>query len=212
MKNVIFISPPAAGKGTFSKYLEQKFGYNHLATGDVLRERVEAGDLVVKELIDSGKLVSDETIADIIKDKIKTLKGNPFIIDGCPRTLVQAKMLNDMFKEEMITDVAIIKLDIDLNVAIDRILGRVICSCGRSYNLNYEALKPKKEGVCDFCSSVLKKRTDDNKEKITKRFIDYEVNVKDIVQFYKRCGILYEVNANQEPSKIEEVIKGIING
>ena len=212
MKNVIFISPPAAGKGTFSKYLEEKFNYNHLATGDVLRERIASGDRVIKELVDNGKLVSDEMIADIISDKIKSLKGSPFIIDGCPRTLIQAQMLQNMFEEEKVTDVAIIKLNIELEDAIKRILGRVVCSCGKSYNVYYDKLKPKTDGICDSCGGNLVKRNDDDEEKITKRFLSYNSNIHDIVQFYKDCGILYEIDATKTPDEIQKNIEDIING
>lgn len=211
MKNIIFIAPPASGKGTFSKILEENFGYKHLALGDVLRSKVDSGDLALKELLDNGKLVSDEIIMSIIKEKINELKGNPFIIDGCPRTLIQAQLLQNIFEEEMVTDVAIIKFNIDVDTAKQRILGRLVCKCGKSYNINSETLKPKVEGICDICSNVLTKRTDDTEEKIINRFNEFENNIKPIKEFYESKKMLFEIDGTLDVDSVLSQIKDIIN-
>ncbi|MFI3260694.1 MAG: nucleoside monophosphate kinase [bacterium] len=211
MKNIIFIAAPASGKGSISKLLEENNGYVHLATGDILRERVEAGDKFIKDLIDNGKFVSDEIITSIIKEKINTLKDTPFILDGVPRTLIQTKMLDKIFQEENINNVVVIKLNITLEVSKERISGRYICKCGRSYNLNTENLKPKVEGICDKCGSKLLQRNDDTEEKIEKRFNDYVNNLEPIVEFYKKQNMLYEIDGRDDINKIYELIKEIIN-
>lgn len=211
MKNIIFIAAPASGKGTFSKLLEEKCGYAHLALGDVLREQVEKGNEEVKNLIENGRLVSDELIASIIKEKISTLKDKPFIIDGCPRTLNQAIMLNEVLKEESVTDVIIIKLNIDKETAVKRMLGRLVCKCGKSYNIYNEDAKPKIEGVCDICSSKLEKRKDDTEEKIIDRFTTYEENLKPIEDYYKKNDKFYEIDSRSKITDTFEVIRRLIN-
>ena len=103
MKNIIFIAPPAAGKGTQSTMLKESFGYNHLSTGDMLREVVSSGTdfgLQVKNIIDRGELVSDELIISLINDKLAKIDGKPFILDGFPRTLNQAKSLDNMLDKD----------------------------------------------------------------------------------------------------------------
>lgn len=211
MKNIIFIAAPASGKGALSKMLEDRCGYAHLALGDVLRQRVEAGDTVIKDLIENGKFVSDELIAEIIKEKINSLKGKPFIIDGCPRTLIQAQMLNDVFEKENINNIAVIKLDVELEVLKSRILGRVICKCGRSYNTINKELAPKVDGVCDVCKSILTKRSDDTEEKIVVRYNEYQKNVSPITEFYKTKDMLYEIDGGQIVETVFDFVKEIIN-
>ena len=103
MKNIIFIAPPAAGKGTQSTMLKENYGYNHLSTGDMLREVVSSGTdfgLQVKNIIDRGELVSDELIISLINDKLAKIDGKPFILDGFPRTLNQAKSLDNMLDKD----------------------------------------------------------------------------------------------------------------
>lgn len=211
MKNIIFIAPPASGKGTFSKILQERLGYKHLAIGDCLRQEVENGNEELKSLIENGQLVSDEIIISIINSKISELKGTPFIIDGCPRTLNQTILLNEVFEKEKITDVAVIKLDIDIEIAKKRILGRRNCKCGKTYNVNNENLKPKIDEICDVCGSYLYQRSDDTEEKIVIRFSEYEKNIEPIVEFYKNKNILFEINADDSVENIFEYMKGIIN-
>ena len=146
MKNIIFIAPPAAGKGTQSTMLKENFDYNHLSTGDMLREVVSSGTefgLQVKNIIDRGELVSDELIINLINDKLAKIDGKPFILDGFPRTLNQAKSLDNMLDK----DYEVIYLDLSEEGAIERILGRLTCSCGKSYNLNVDNLKPFKSTI-----------------------------------------------------------------
>ena len=123
MKNIIFIAPPAAGKGTQSTLLKENFSYNHLSTGDMLRKSAKSGSSlgeVVKNIMESGKLVSDEIMIDLIKEQLTNSEGKPFILDGFPRTLNQAMSLDDIVSD----DYEVIYLDLDEEEAIKRILGR----------------------------------------------------------------------------------------
>ena len=211
MKNIIFVAPPAAGKGTISSLLVDKFNYYHVSTGDELRNRVLNGDTEIKNLIESGKLVSDEIITSVIEDKINDLKGRPFILDGCPRTLNQAEILDEKLNADGILNNVVFKFNIDLDVAKNRILGRVVCKCGKSYNIYNEAYKPKQDGICDSCGSILEHRKDDDPIKVENRFLEYEKNVESITKFYKEKNLLIEFDVNNGVEEIFSNIEDYIN-
>ena len=131
MKNIIFIAPPAAGKGTQSDMLKTKFNYYHISTGDMLREAINSGSelgLSIKSIIDEGKLVTDDIMIDLIKNKLNEIEGKPFILDGFPRTLNQASALGSMLDNLNITNYVTIYLKLDEEIAAKRILGRLTCS------------------------------------------------------------------------------------
>ena len=207
MKNIIFIAPPAAGKGTQSTMLKEKFNYNHLSTGDMLREAIASGSefgLMLKNIIDEGKLVSDDIMIDLIKEKLNNLEGKPFILDGFPRTLNQAKSLDNMLDK----DYEVIYLDLSEEEAIERILGRLTCSCGKSYNLNVEALKPKIDGICDGCGKELVKRNDDNVDSFKVRYKTFLDNTKPLMEYYEDKNKLHKINVNRN---VEDIFKDIVD-
>lgn len=209
MKNIIFIAPPAAGKGTQSNMLKEKHGYAHLSTGDMLREAIASGSELgkaVKNIIEKGNLVGDEVMIELIKDKLTEIKGKPFILDGFPRTLNQAINLDKIINEEYIA----IYLSLDKDVAIKRIEGRYTCSCGKSYNIYEESLKPKVEGLCDNCGSKLIKRADDNIEAFKIRLDSYEKNTEPILNYYKDKGLLYKIDVNRDLQEIFEDISKVV--
>ncbi len=210
MKNIIFIAPPAAGKGTQSTKLKEKYNYYHLSTGDMLREAIASGSefgLMLKNIIDEGKLVSDEIMINLIKDRLTNLNGKPFILDGFPRTLNQAKSLEDLLDR----DYEVIYLDLSEEKAVSRILSRLTCSCGKSYNLNVDALKPKKEGICDGCGNSLVKRGDDNAEASKVRYKSFIDNTKPLINYYEAKGKLHKIDVNRSVDDIFEDIEEICN-
>lgn len=207
MKNIIFIAPPAAGKGTQSTMLKENYGYNHLSTGDMLREVVSSGTefgLQVKNIIDRGELVSDDIIISLINDKLAKIDGKPFILDGFPRTLNQAKSLDNMLDK----DYEVIYLDLTEEKAIERILGRLTCSCGKSYNLNVDNLKPKVEGICDGCGKELVKRNDDNVDSFKVRYKTFLDNTKPLMEYYEDKNKLHKINVNRN---VEDIFKDIVD-
>lgn len=207
MKNIIFIAPPAAGKGTQSTMLKENYGYNHLSTGDMLREVVSSGTefgLQVKNIIDRGELVSDELIINLINNKLAKIDGKPFILDGFPRTLNQAKSLDNMLDK----DYEVIYLDLSEEEAIKRILGRLTCSCGKSYNLNVDNLKPKVEGICDGCGKELVKRNDDNVDSFKVRYKTFLDNTKPLMEYYEDKNKLHKINVNRN---VEDIFKDIVD-
>ncbi len=209
MKNIIFIAPPAAGKGTQSNMLKEKYGYIHISTGDLLRLEIASGSKLgceVKNIIDKGNLVSDELIIDIIKNKLIEIKGKPFILDGFPRTLNQAKVLDNIIDDNY----EVIYLDLDKDVAIKRIEARLTCSCGKSYNLNDDKLKPKITGICDNCGRKLVKRDDDNVEAYSIRYDNFLTNTKILVDYYNNKNKLHIVDVNRNINDIFNDISGIV--
>ena len=210
MKNIIFIAPPAAGKGTQSNMLKEKFGYNHISTGDMLREAINSGSEIgaeVKNIIDKGELVSDDLIIKLVKDKLTSLKGKPFILDGFPRTLNQAKSLDEILTDDYI----VIYLDLDESEAINRITGRLTCNCGKSYNVNIDKLKPKVDGICDNCGSILIKRDDDNVESFKVRFKTFLDNTDSILKYYEDKEKLIKIDVNKDVQDIFESILEVAN-
>ncbi len=212
MKNIIFIAPPAAGKGTQSNLLKDKYGYVHISTGDMLREIVSSDSelgKVVKNIIDKGNLVSDDLIFKLLKSKLNSIKGKPFILDGFPRTLNQALFLDNDLK---IDNYIVIYLDLSKEDAIKRIDGRLTCSCGKSYNLNDINLKPKIIDICDNCGNVLVKRNDDNLEAFKIRFDVFLKNNKPLIDYYKNKNKLKVVNVNKDVNEIfNEISKVVAN-
>ena len=208
MKNIIFIAPPAAGKGTQSNLLKDNYDYIHISTGDMLREIVssntELGE-VVKNIIDKGNLVSDDLIFELLKNKLSNIEGKPFILDGFPRTLNQALFLDNNLKIE---NYIVIYLELSKDDAVKRINGRLTCSCGKSYNLNDNNLKPKVTDICDVCGKKLVKRDDDNLEAFKIRFDVFLKNIKPLIDYYKDKNKLKVVNVNRDVNDIfREILK-----
>lgn len=210
MKNIIFIAPPAAGKGTQSNILKEKYDYAHISTGDMLREAINSGSKLgmdVKNIIDKGELVSDEIIIKLVAEKLASLKGKPFILDGFPRTLNQAIALEKIIDDNYVT----IYLDLSEEEAISRITGRLTCSCGKSYNINIDSLKPKIVGICDACGSNLIKRDDDNVDAFKIRFKTFLNNTEALLDYYNSKNKLVKIDVNREVSDIFNDISGVVN-
>ena len=212
MTNFVFIAPPAAGKGTQSKFLVDKYGYIHISTGDLLREEINNKTTLgmqINEIISEGKLVDDLMVLELLKNKLISIisLNKPFIIDGFPRTSNQAVMLEESLNELGINDYKVIYMDLDYENAVKRVLGRIICpNCGKSYNDQIPSLMPKENGVCDSCKSPLEKRTDDTEETFKTRFDTYISNTKPIIDYYKGLNKLINIDASKEA---EDIFKDI---
>ena len=211
--NIIFIAPPAAGKGTLSDKLVEKYNYRHLSTGDLLRAEIKKeNDLgkKIEEIISRGELVSDEIITELLKNELKSIDGK-FILDGYPRNIAQAETLKGIFSELGIEDYITIYLDIEEDYAMKRALGRVICGgCGASYNTYFENFMPKNEGICDKCGSELKHRSDDTEETFKKRFSTYVDVTSPVLDYYKELGKLEVIDANVESSEVFKIVERIL--
>lgn len=212
MKSVIFIAPPAAGKGTQSERLVS-LGYTHISTGDMLRSEIAKKSdlgLQIESIIAKGDLVSDEIVLELVKNRISTL-DKPFILDGYPRTLNQVKLLDELLEELNNDNYEVIYLDISLEEALKRALGRLTCSCGASFHKYNESQKPKVEGICDKCGKALIQRDDDNEESFRVRFETFLNNIEPIKEFYNNKNKLHDIDALIDADEITDRIKDILN-
>ena len=211
--NVIFIAPPAAGKGTQAEMLEKEFNMYHLSTGDLLREIASSNTELgknIKELIDNGKLIDDELMLKLLKEKISSLNTNGIIFNGFPRTVRQAEMLDELLKEMNQKIDKVIYLEVDKEVALKRATGRVTCpNCGSIYNIYFDNIKDNK---CNNCGNELSKRMDDTEDKFNTRFDTYLSNTKPVIDYYQNSGLLNTVSSMGDKLDIFNNIKRVIEG
>lgn len=185
---LILLGPPSAGKGTQASMLAQRFGLLHLATGDLLREAVASGTSLgrkAKKFMDSGGLVPDAIVLGLLEGKMKSTNSQTgFILDGFPRTVDQAKELDN------ITDIDIVLcIDINYDKLIERATGRRICkTCNAVYNLKFNP--PKVPNICDKDGGPLYQRDDDNEATVKKRLRTYEDQTRPVIQYYVSTGKL----------------------
>ncbi len=196
--NLILLGPPGAGKGTQAKLLEEKFNLVQLSTGDMLRAQVAKGDsfgLKLKEIMDSGNLVTDDLMIDLISKRIlepDCIHG--FILDGFPRTVAQAEALDDMLTANNTDLKAVIQIVVDEDALVDRITGRITCrDCGATYHKTNNP--PAVEGVCDACGgNNLYQRSDDTEEAVKSRLAAYHANTAPILPYYEAKDMLKTVD------------------
>ena len=215
MKNIMFIAPPAAGKGTQAELVVAKYHIPHISTGDILREiskeDSEVGNYVAETLA-SGRLVKDEISYQLIEDRLqKDDCKNGFIIDGFPRSLEQAVEYDGILKRLGYEVGNVISIVIDEKTLEKRITGRRICeNCKAIYNINDEKSAPQIESTCDLCGGKLYQRNDDNLEAFQVRYQMYQEKTEPIIEHYRKQGVLKEVNGNDTVenvfSKIDKII------
>ena len=213
MRNIILIAPPAAGKGTVSQVLKEKYGYMHISAGDLLRDEVKSGSEFgneIKEIMARGDLVDNTMLKKLMKQKLESFpKDKPFVLDGYPRQLIQEKDYEDITKELGIDYGKAYLLDIDEQTAMERTLGRLNCPvCKVSYNKYTLGHQPKEEGICDICHNPLEMRTDDTEETFIKRFDEYMEKTMPLYDYYKNKGVLETISAHESKYEtFDEAIK-----
>lgn len=210
---MIFIAPPAAGKGTQSTLLVNKYNYQHISTGNLLREETEKEGKYanqINEIISAGNLVSDEIVYKLLEKCLSNIM-EPFIIDGYPRNIDQAKDLEKLLSKLGISLNLVVYLNIPEDLALKRALGRLYCpKCDMSYHKYMVETKPKVEGKCDNCLEELLTRSDDNEESFKERYKNYIKNVSPLLEYYQEKGILIQIDKLSNPDEtfveIEKVI------
>jgi adenylate kinase len=212
-QELIFLGPPACGKGTQTDKLAKHLGFPHIDTGSLLRAEIAKATpdgIVAKSFIDKGQLVPPELVGSIIRNRLAEEDcKNGYVLDGYPRSLAQAEMLEkinlDVDKER--ADFKAIYFDINTEVLIERIVNRQSCSkCGEIYNKKFKPVKI--ENICDKCGAELKTRADDTEEVARARFDTYYRETAPLIEFYEKRGVLYKMDAN---GSIDEVWNRLIN-
>lgn len=206
MKNIILVAPPAAGKGTLAKKLEE-LGYISLSTGDMLREKSKT-DEVLNEMMKKGSLISDDIVFNILEEKIVSLDDKNYILDGFPRTVTQAIMYDNLL-EKLNKDIGVvIYLDVDKDILLKRTITRRVCpNCKKSYSTITESLKPKKENVCDVCKSSLIQRADDTEDIFEVRYNEYMDKTYPLINYYEEKNILHHIDTTDSDETYKRVLK-----
>jgi len=205
---IVLLGAPGAGKGTQCKSLVSRYRLLHLSSGDILRqERSEGTELGKKaqSYMDSGALVPDEIIIEMMAKAIEKAPTAGFILDGFPRTLNQAVALDKALDESGQKIDAVLNLEVDDGIIEKRMTGRRSCpQCGAVYHI--ENMKPKTEGVCDHDGAELIQRPDDNPEVVEKRLETYHQQTEPLVDYYKKQGIVHDFDANDEAGVVASSI------
>jgi len=205
---LLFFGPPGAGKGTQAKKVAKEFDIVHISTGDILRDAVSKGTELgkkAKAIMDRGELVSDEIMNRLVKEKLEELDS--FILDGYPRTLDQAKFLDQATKELKKEIDAAILIDVSEEEIVKRISNRRVCpNCGKVYNLI--SLKPKEDEKCDVCGTKLIQRDDDKEEVVRERYKVYKKNTEPVIEYYRKNNKIITIDGAQN---VEDVTKELFN-
>ncbi|MEM3701065.1 MAG: nucleoside monophosphate kinase [Candidatus Bathyarchaeia archaeon] len=211
MVNLIMFGAPGSGKGTYASRLKEHLNVEVIATGDIFREMMKKGTLIgekVRNYVEKGLLVPDDITIEVLKRSLAEIpKDKGFILDGYPRTIEQAKALDEMAKIN-----AIIHLVVPDWIIIERLSSRRICkNCGAIYNLLF--LKPKNDMVCDKCGGPLYQRPDDAPEVIKRRIEVYEKQTQPLLEYYRGKRIPFiEVKCEKLETSPEVIVQEILKG
>lgn len=206
---LVFLGPPGAGKGTVAKKISEAFAIPHISTGDLFRSENKSGtDLgkKVEGILTSGALVPDDVTIEIVKSRLQkpdTEKG--FIMDGFPRTILQAQKLFDITRLN-----GVLNFEIYEDEVVNRLSGRRTCrNCGNMHHIEY--MPPKQEGICDVCGGELYTREDDKPESIQKRLQVYKAQTEPLISFYREKKLLYNTDASATPEKVFRQVKDLLH-
>lgn len=212
-KNLVFLGPPGAGKGTLSAPLMEDEKLAHISTGDILRAEIAAGSELgrsAKSFIETGKLVPDEVVAGMVGRKLSTPEcADGFILDGFPRTVAQAGLLEDaMAKIGMKLD-GVILFDAPEELLLKRLTARLMCrKCNAGYNKIF--CPPAKEGVCDKCGGELYQRSDDSLETAKNRLAVYREQTAPLIEFYRAKGLLFTIDSSLPKKEGYDALRAVL--
>ena len=213
MLNIVIFGAPGSGKGTQSDLMIEKYGFNHISTGDVLRSEIKNGTELgkkAKAFMDQGLLVPDELTVDLVMDRIQQDDcKNGFILDGFPRTIPQAEALTAALEKIGQKMDYAIDVDVPDENIVNRMSGRRAClNCGATYHI--VSIPTKVEGICDRCGSPVVLRDDDKPETVQKRLSVYHEQTQPLIDYYKAQNILKTVDGTQPMEKVFADIVAIL--
>ena len=211
--NILIMGPAGAGKGTMSELILKEYDIPHISTGDMLRENVRNNTELgrtAKSYMEAGKLVPDDVINAMVEDRLQQpdcQKG--YLLDGFPRTLVQAEAFSEIAEKIGKPVESVIALEVGFDVLTDRITGRRICpKCGAIFHIRNHA--PKVEGNCDECGAELQQRKDDTVEQLKVRMDEYEKSTKPVIDFYEAKGVVSHIDAGKDKSEVFADVKAAL--
>jgi len=199
------MGPPGAGKGTQAEALVKELAITHISTGDMFRDAIKEGTTMgkkAKEYMDRGELVPDEVVVGMVKDRLAQsdcAKG--FLLDGFPRTLPQAKALDETLQDLGLELDGVINIDVPRERLMARLTGRRICrNCGVSYHILFN--QPEVAGKCNACGGELYQRSDDNEEAVANRLDVYRAQTQPLIDYYQGKRLLKNINGDQDIKKV----------
>ncbi len=205
---IVLLGAPGAGKGTQCKRIVEKYGLLHLSSGDILRQqRAEGTELGKKaqSYMDSGALVPDELIVEMMAGAISRIPDGGYVLDGFPRTVNQAQELDKALSADGQKIDAVLNLEIDDSIVASRMTGRRSCpQCGGVYHI--ENLKPAVEGKCDKDGADLTQRPDDSLEIVENRLKIYHQQTKPVVDYYKNSSTVYDIDAGKDADEVSALV------
>ena len=208
--NIILVGPPGAGKGTQAANLVKEYGCAHISTGDIfrkaLKEQTKYG-VIAKYFIQFGHLVPDDYTIAMVREYLKQNEfPNGFILDGFPRTIIQARELVSIAKEFKFKIDAVVNIDVDFEKLTTRLSGRRTCKeCGTTYHIEFNP--PKVSGICDVCGSALYQREDESEEAVKVRLETYLKQTKPLIDYYTMKGEITNINGDQSMENVFNDIK-----
>ena len=211
--NILFIGAPGSGKGTQSRELISNYGFLQLSTGDLLRAAIKNKtelSLKAQVFMDSGKLVPDTVMIDLVGQYLAENKGKSIIFDGFPRTVIQAESLQALLRKTGSKINKILYFKIDPQILIERLTGRRTCAnCGEIYHIR---TKPSKKGnKCEVCDGDLVHRKDDHENVISERLKQFEDNTGPTISYYAKSGDMVEIDGDRPPENVFNEIKKILS-
>lgn len=211
--NILIMGPAGSGKGTMSKLIKETYGVAHISTGDMLRENLKNETplgLLAKDYMENGKLVPDNVINDMVKDRIQQPDSNiGYLMDGFPRTLVQARSFEEMTNEINKPVNLVINLKVDVDSLANRITGRRVCpQCGEIYHI--KTSPSKVEGICDKCGGSLIQRKDDTIEQLQVRLTEHAKNTEPVLDYYRDKDLVVDIDASKPADVVWSLVKEAI--
>lgn len=211
---LIFLGAPGTGKGTQAALVSKKYGIPHISTGNMLRDAVKKGTELgkkAKKYMDAGELVPDSVMIELVKERlVQDDCKNGFILDGFPRTIQQAEVLDSYLEKNLMPITSVVLLDVDTDFVVRRLTSRRLCrKCGRDYNLLTDP--PQADGTCKICGGEIYRRDDDSEYTIMNRLQVYQNQTNPLLEYYEKQQKVNRVDGNRTIQEVQTQIAQIIS-